>query len=109
MTKDIRGLFASAGTFSEFTDDRNDGYNSVAWAAAPAGSPLSAARNRGDTKVAQQLTQDSLDIAGWLRYTLFRCCTLRVGTTHFSPVGCETSPAWSAPLDHLLRVTISGS
>ncbi|HJT04099.1 MAG TPA: CocE/NonD family hydrolase [Pseudonocardiaceae bacterium] len=32
------GQFASAGTFSEFTGDRNDGYDSVAWAAKLAGS-----------------------------------------------------------------------
>ncbi len=132
VIQDIRGMFGSGGTFSEFTDDRNDGYDSVEWAAALPGSSgkvgmygssyvgatqwlaaetapphlttivpantasdyyegwtyengafrlnfiepwametiaLSAAKNRGDTKLAQQLTQDSLDIAGWLRYT----------------------------------------
>ncbi|HEX8936490.1 MAG TPA: CocE/NonD family hydrolase [Pseudonocardiaceae bacterium] len=135
VVQDIRGLFASGGTFSEFTNDRDDGYDSVEWAAALPGSSgkvgmygssyvgatqwlaaetapphlttivpantaadyyegwtyengafrlnfiepwametiaLSAAKNRGDTKVAQQLTQDSLDIAGWLRYTPYR-------------------------------------
>ena len=29
VVQDIRGQFASAGTFSEFADDRNDGYDSV--------------------------------------------------------------------------------
>jgi putative CocE/NonD family hydrolase len=135
VVQDIRGQFASGGTFSEFTDDRNDGYDSVEWAAALPGSSgkvgmygssyvgatqwlaaetapphlttivpantaadyyegwtyengafrlnfiepwametiaLSAAKNRGDTKLAQQLTEDSLDIAGWLRYTPYR-------------------------------------
>ncbi|MDT7712413.1 MAG: uncharacterized protein QOG46_1102, partial [Pseudonocardiales bacterium] len=135
VVQDIRGQFASGGTFSEFTDDRNDGYDSVEWAAALPGSSgkvgmygssyvgatqwlaaetapphlttivpantaadyyegwtyengafrlnfiepwametiaLSAAKNRGDTTVAQQLTEDSLDIAGWLRYTPYR-------------------------------------
>jgi hypothetical protein len=132
VVQDIRGLFASGGTFSEFTADRNDGYDSVEWAAALPGSSgkvgmygssyvgatqwlaaetapphlttivpantaadyyegwtyengafrlnfiepwametivLSAAKNRGDTNVAQQLTQDSMDVARWLRYT----------------------------------------
>jgi len=135
VVQDIRGQFASAGTFSEFTDDRNDGYDSVEWAAKLPGSSgkvgmygssyvgatqwlaaetapphlativpantssdyyegwtyengafrlnfiepwametiaLSAAANRDDTKVVQQLTQDSLNIAGWLRYTPYR-------------------------------------
>ena len=135
VVQDIRGQGASAGTFSEFTNDRNDGYDSVEWAAKLAGSSgkvgmygssyvgatqwlaaetapphlttivpantssdyydgwtyengafrlnfiepwamdtiaLSAAANRGDTGVVQQLTQDSRDIAGWLRYTPYR-------------------------------------
>jgi uncharacterized protein len=135
VVQDIRGQFASGGTFSEFTNDRNDGYDSVEWAARLPGSSgkvgmygssyvgatqwlaaeaapphlativpantasdyydgwtyengafrlnfiepwametiaLSAAKNRGDTKTAQQLTQDSLDIATWLRYTPYR-------------------------------------
>jgi uncharacterized protein len=38
VVQDIRGQFASGGTFSEFTDDRNDGYDSVEWAAALPGS-----------------------------------------------------------------------
>jgi len=33
VTEDIRGLYASAGVFSEFTNDQNDGYDSVEWAA----------------------------------------------------------------------------
>ena len=135
VVQDIRGQFASAGTFSEFTDDRNDGYDSVEWAARLAGSSgkvgmygssyvgatqwlaaetapphlttivpantasdyddgwtyengafrlnfiepwametiaLSAAKNRGDTEVAQQLSQDIMDIATWLRYAPYR-------------------------------------
>ena len=38
VVQDIRGQYASAGTFSEFTDDRNDGYDSVEWAAKLPGS-----------------------------------------------------------------------
>jgi uncharacterized protein len=135
VVQDIRGQFASGGTFSEFTNDRNDGYDSVEWAArlprssgkvgmygssyvgatqwlaAEAAPPhlaaivpantgsdyyqgwtyengafrlnfiepwtmdpiaLSAARNRGDTRVARQLTQDDKNIASWLRYTPYR-------------------------------------
>jgi uncharacterized protein len=135
VVQDIRGQFASGGTFSEFTDDRNDGYDSVEWAARLAGSSgkvgmygssyvgatqwlaaettpphlttivpantasdyddgwtyengafrlnfiepwametiaLSAAKNRGDTEVAQQLSQDIMDIATWLRYAPYR-------------------------------------
>lgn len=135
VVQDIRGQFASAGTFSEFTDDRNDGYDSVEWAAKLPGSSgkvgmygssyvgatqwlaaetapphlvtivpantsadyyegwtyengafrlnfiepwamdtivLSAAKNRGDTQVVQQLTQDLLNSAGWLRYVPYR-------------------------------------
>jgi len=135
VIQDIRGQFASGGTFSEFTNDRNDGYDSVEWAAKLPGSSgkvgmygssyvgatqwlatetvpphlttivpantgsdyydgwtyengafrlnfieswamdtivLSAANNRGDTKVAQQLTQDYKNIASWLRYTPYR-------------------------------------
>ncbi|MGH3687043.1 MAG: CocE/NonD family hydrolase [Pseudonocardiaceae bacterium] len=135
VVQDIRGQFASGGTFSEFTDDRNDGYDSVEWAAALPGSSgkvgmygssyvgatqwlaaeaapphlttivpantasdyydgwtyengafrlnfiepwametivSSAAKNRRDTQVTQQLTQDSRDIASWLRHTPYR-------------------------------------
>jgi putative CocE/NonD family hydrolase len=135
VVQDIRGQFASSGTFSEFTDDRNDGYDSVEWAAQLPGSSgkvgmygssyvgatqwlaaetapphlttivpantasdyydgwtyengafrlnfvepwamesivLSAAKNRGDTTVVQQLTQDSMNIATWLRYAPYR-------------------------------------
>ena len=127
VVQDIRGQFASAGTFSEFADDRNDGYDSVEWAAKLPGSSgkvgmygsshvgvtqwmaaetapphlativpantasdyydgwtyengafrlnfiepwamdtivLSAAKNRGDANVVQQLTYDARDIAG---------------------------------------------
>jgi putative CocE/NonD family hydrolase len=38
VTEDIRGLYASADTFSEFTNDQNDGYDSVEWAARLPGS-----------------------------------------------------------------------
>ncbi len=38
VIQDIRGQGASTGTFSEFTDDRNDGYDSVEWAARLPGS-----------------------------------------------------------------------
>ena len=38
VTQDIRGLYASDGTFSEFTNDQNDGYDSVEWAARLPGS-----------------------------------------------------------------------
>ncbi|HEY0574515.1 MAG TPA: CocE/NonD family hydrolase [Pseudonocardia sp.] len=38
VTEDIRGMYASAGTFSEYTDDQNDGYDSVEWAARLPGS-----------------------------------------------------------------------
>ncbi|MBV8992341.1 MAG: CocE/NonD family hydrolase, partial [Pseudonocardiales bacterium] len=135
VVQDIRGQFASAGTFSEFADDRNDGYDSVEWAAKLPGSSgrvgmygsshvgvtqwmaaetapphlativpantssdyydgwtyengafrlnfiepwamdtivLSAAKNRGDPNVVQQLTHDAKDIAGWLQYTPYR-------------------------------------
>lgn len=135
VVQDVRGQFTSGGTFSEFTDERNDGYDSVEWAAKLPGSSgkvgmygssyvgatqwlaaetapphlttivpantasdyyegwtyengafrlnfivpwamdsivLSAAKNRGNTAVVQQLTQDSLDIAGLLRYTPYR-------------------------------------
>jgi len=135
VIQDIRGQFASGGTFSEFINDRNDGYDSVEWAATLPGSSgkvgmygssyvgatqwlaaetapphlativpantgsdyydgwtyengafrlnfiepwvmdtiaLSAAKNRGDTEVAQQLTQDFKDIATWLRYAPYR-------------------------------------
>lgn len=135
VIQDIRGQFTSSGTFSEFGHDRDDGYDSVEWAAKLPGSSgkvgmygssyvgatqwlaaetapphlativpantasdyydgwtyengafrlnfiepwametiaSSAARNRGDTKVAQQLTQDGQNIATWLRYTPYR-------------------------------------
>jgi uncharacterized protein len=135
VIQDIRGQFTSGDTFSEFTNDRNDGYDSVEWAAKLPGSSgkvgmygssyvgatqwlaaetapphlativpantasdyyngwtyengafrlnfiepwtmesiaLSAADNRGDTKVAQQLTQDDKNITSWLRYTPYR-------------------------------------
>ncbi|HEV7449961.1 MAG TPA: CocE/NonD family hydrolase [Pseudonocardiaceae bacterium] len=135
VVQDIRGQFSSGGTFSEFSHDRDDGYDSVEWAARLPGSSgkvgmygssyvgatqwlaaetapphlttivpantasdyydgwtyengafrlnfiepwvmdtiaLSSAQNRGDTKVAQQLTQDSLNIATWLRYAPYR-------------------------------------
>jgi putative CocE/NonD family hydrolase len=135
VVQDIRGQFASGGTFSEFTADRNDGYDSVEWAATLPGSSgkvgmygssyvgatqwlaaetspphlttivpantasdyydgwtyengafrlnfiepwvmetvaMSAAKNRGDTKVAQQLAQDYLDAAKWMRYAPYR-------------------------------------
>jgi putative CocE/NonD family hydrolase len=38
VVQDIRGQFASAGTFSEFSHDRDDGYDSVEWAAKLPGS-----------------------------------------------------------------------
>lgn len=38
VTQDIRGLYASDGTFSEFTHDQSDGYDSVEWAARLPGS-----------------------------------------------------------------------
>jgi putative CocE/NonD family hydrolase len=38
VTEDIRGLYASPGTFSEFTNDQDDGYDSVEWAARLPGS-----------------------------------------------------------------------
>lgn len=38
VTQDIRGQYASAGRFSEFTHDRQDGYDSVEWAARLPGS-----------------------------------------------------------------------
>jgi uncharacterized protein len=38
VVQDIRGQYASAGTFSEFTNDRDDGYDSVEWAAKLPGS-----------------------------------------------------------------------
>jgi putative CocE/NonD family hydrolase len=134
VVQDIRGIYASGGTFSEFTHDRDDGYDSVEWAAKLPGSSgkvgmygsyvgatqwlaagtapphlttivpantssdyyegwtyengafrvnfiepwaidtivLAAARNRGDTTVVQQLTDDSLDMARLLRYTPYR-------------------------------------
>ncbi|MGH3825580.1 MAG: CocE/NonD family hydrolase [Pseudonocardiaceae bacterium] len=135
VVQDIRGQGASGGTFSEFTHDRDDGYDSVEWAARLPGSSgkvgmygssyvgatqwlaaetapphlttivptntasdyddgwtyengafrlnfiepwamdtivLSAARNRGATVVAQQLTQEDKNIASWLRYAPYR-------------------------------------
>ncbi len=38
VVQDIRGQGASGGTFSEFTHDQDDGYDSVEWAAALPGS-----------------------------------------------------------------------
>jgi len=38
VAEDIRGMYASAGRFSEFTNDQNDGYDSVEWAARLPGS-----------------------------------------------------------------------
>src|ERR1700760_223057 len=38
VIQDIRGQGASAGTFSEFTHDMTDGYDTVEWAAALPGS-----------------------------------------------------------------------
>ncbi|MBF6059638.1 CocE/NonD family hydrolase [Nocardia terpenica] len=38
VVQDIRGQGKSGGTFTEFADDRNDGYDSVEWAAALPGS-----------------------------------------------------------------------
>src|SRR5882757_9384497 len=38
VTEDIRGLYASAGAFSEYTNDQNDGYDSVEWVARLPGS-----------------------------------------------------------------------
>ena len=38
VVQDIRGQGTSGGTFSEFTNDQNDGYDSVEWAAALPGS-----------------------------------------------------------------------
>lgn len=38
VVQDIRGQGASGGTFSEFTHDQTDGYDSVEWAAALPGS-----------------------------------------------------------------------
>ncbi|MGH3854597.1 MAG: CocE/NonD family hydrolase [Pseudonocardiaceae bacterium] len=135
VVQDIRGQGASGGTFSEFTNDRDDGYDSVEWAARLPGSSgkvgmygssyvgatqwlaaetapphlttivptntasdyddgwtyengafrlnfiepwtmeaiaLSAARNRGDTLVADQLAHDGKNIASWLRYAPYR-------------------------------------
>ena len=38
VIQDVRGQGASGGTFSEFTHDMTDGYDSVEWAAALPGS-----------------------------------------------------------------------
>jgi putative CocE/NonD family hydrolase len=38
VIQDVRGQGTSSGTFSEFTNDMNDGYDSVEWAAALPGS-----------------------------------------------------------------------
>ncbi|MCV7020274.1 CocE/NonD family hydrolase [Mycolicibacterium aichiense] len=38
VIQDVRGQGSSGGTFSEFTHDRDDGYDSVEWAAALPGS-----------------------------------------------------------------------
>ncbi len=178
VVQDIRGLFASEGTFSEFTNDRNDGYDSVEWAAALPGSSgkvgmygssyvgatqwlaaetapphlttivpantasdyyegwtyengafrlnfiepwatetiaLSAAKNRGDTKVAQQLIQDSLDVASWLRYTPYRAFPpFHSGDGAVAPyfydwiVHHTDGPYWQqwAPQQHYPEITI---
>ncbi|HEY3683702.1 MAG TPA: CocE/NonD family hydrolase [Streptosporangiaceae bacterium] len=129
--QDVRGQYASGGTFYEFRQDRNDGYDAVEWAAKLAGSTgkvgmygssyvgatqwlaaekapphlatiipsntssdyydgwtyeggefrlgfvepwatadivLSAAQNRGDTKLAGQLKTAATDIHRWMGY-----------------------------------------
>jgi X-Pro dipeptidyl-peptidase (S15 family) len=38
VVQDVRGQGSSGGTFSEFTNDQNDGYDSVEWAAALPGA-----------------------------------------------------------------------
>ncbi|MBO0875711.1 MAG: CocE/NonD family hydrolase [Pseudonocardia sp.] len=38
VAEDIRGLYASAGTFTEFAHDQDDGFDSVEWAARLPGS-----------------------------------------------------------------------
>lgn len=38
VVQDIRGMGTSGGTFSEFVNDQNDGYDSVEWAAALPGA-----------------------------------------------------------------------
>jgi uncharacterized protein len=38
VTQDIRGLYASDGTFAELANEQNDGYDSVEWAARLPGS-----------------------------------------------------------------------
>jgi uncharacterized protein len=38
VVQDVRGQGTSGGTFSEFTNDQNDGYDSVEWAAALPGA-----------------------------------------------------------------------
>lgn len=178
VVQDIRGQFASAGTFSEFTDDRNDGYDSVEWAATLAGSSgkvgmygssyvgatqwlaaetapphlttivpantsadyydgwtyengafrlnfiepwamesivLSAAKNRGDTKVVQQLTQDSLDIASLLRYAPYRTFPPfhpndgAVAPYFYDWIAhCTDGPYWQqwSPQQHYPKITI---
>jgi uncharacterized protein len=162
VVQDIRGQFASAGTFSEFADDRNDGYDSVEWASRLPGSSgkvgmygsshvgvtqwmaaetapphlativpantssdyydgwtyengafrlnfiepwamdtivLSAAKNRGDAHVVQQLTHDAKDIAGWLQYTPYRT---------FPPFHPTDSPYWQqwAPQQYYPKIGI---
>ncbi|SRR5579884_615699 len=178
VIQDIRGQFASAGAFSEFADDRNDGYDSVEWAAQLPGSSgkvgmygssyvgatqwlaaetapphlttivpantasdyyegwtyengafrlnfiepwtmdsiaLSAAKNRGDAKVAEQLARDSLDIASWLRYTPYRSFPpLHPGDGAVAPYFYEwishrtDGPYWQqwAPQQYYPKVTI---
>jgi hypothetical protein len=163
VVQDIPGQFASAGTFSEFSHDCDDGYDSVEWAAKLPGSSgkvgmygssyvgatqwlaaeaapphlttvvpantasdyfngwtyengafrlnfiepwtmntiaLSAAKNRGDTKVTKQLTQDNEDIATWVRYTPYRSLvptrswpssTRGCSPRHYPPVSCHRS------------------
>lgn len=132
VIQDIRGQYSSGGTFYEYAQDRNDGYDSVQWAAqlpgadgkvgmygssyvgatqwlAATGTPPalktivpsntasdyydgwtyedgafrlafiegwmmetivhSAALNRGDTKLAAALHDDSKDLARWMHFT----------------------------------------
>ncbi|MFF5262923.1 CocE/NonD family hydrolase [Actinomadura viridis] len=135
VVEDVRGQYASKGTFYEFHQDLDDGYDSVEWAARLPGSngrvgmygssyvgatqwlaaqklppslktivPMntssdyfegwtyeggafrlgfvenwsmetivpSAAANRGDTALAEQLKKDYLDIAKWMTYRPYR-------------------------------------
>ncbi|MEO7194661.1 MAG: CocE/NonD family hydrolase [Pseudonocardiaceae bacterium] len=179
VVQDIRGQGASGGTFSEFAEDRDDGYDSVEWAAKLPGSSgkvgmygssyvgatqwlaaetapphlativpantgsgyydgwtyengafrlnfiepwamdtivLSAAKNRGDTKVAQQLTQDDKNIASWLRYAPYRSFPpFHPGDPTVAPYFYDwiahhtDGPYWQrwAPQRHYSEITIS--